>query len=100
LHPADGHAFSHQDLRKTTEAHASAAQCHANDPHNMTCHKGTWGQTGCRLGMPVAVSASTGGVLLVPRKKQKLNNPIFQACKRPSGVESEQQNCYRVLLSA
>jgi len=66
----------------------------------MTCHKGKWGQTGCRLGMPVAVSESTCGVLLVPRKKQKLNNPIFQACERPSGVEGEQQNCYRVLLTA
>ena len=100
LHPADGHAFSQQDLRKTTEAHASAAQCHANDPHNMTCHKGKWGQTGCRLGMPVAVSESTCGVLLVPRKKQKLNNPIFQACERPSGVEGEWQNCCQMLLSA
>jgi len=73
--------MNHEKLAKLTQCDAAGKQVHHSTPHLMTCHKGTWGKSGCRLNMPCHCTDCTTGVMLVPRKKTKIKNDIFQLCE-------------------
>ena len=81
----------HEDIFNVVQAQGSAMQCHCNDPHNNTCHKGLLGMTGCRFCFRCPDSQKTEPILLCARRGKRLK-PNPKVCEWDGVSDSDEHS--------